>query len=291
VVVDMYNRIDHVVEDLCGLGDEFHERLHEEILGELVALVDVEDIIRASFGATPRQTRDRLDEAIGRAERARELQQKMLSHARGFSRERYDAELHLDKRHLQAFVHGVLLAEGATLESKSHTNTQSSWRLPVELMQRLGLARPVLRLSFDPERRRKTEQAVTWDHPLVRRLVRCALRPEFGGDHAVLRGLPGNLLAVARLRWQNDQGRRQHEELIALSFDVTSEKPPQLNPPALAEWLLRPAVDGTPHIERDVRVNGVRRTEAELERQMIARAGRFLNPQQMTILGLAEVVR
>lgn len=289
VVADMYARLDRVVQDLCGLGDEYHPRLHEEILGELVSLMDVEDIIRGSFQTSPRQTRKKLDEAIARADQARELQQKMLSHARGFSRERYDSELHLDKRHLQAFVHGALLAHGATLEQKSHTYAQSTWRLPAELMRGLGLSRPLLRITFEPGRTRAGEHALSWEHAVVKALARLVKKPEFGGDHAVIRGIPGDVLAVARLRWQDDQGRRQHEELVTLAFDNDEEEAPRVNPPIVADWLLRPAFDGEARLDKAQRVSGVRRTEAELEHQMAVRCGRFLNPQQVTILGFAEI--
>jgi len=41
----MYTRIDQVVADLCVMGDEFNEKLQDDILGEIADLVDVKQIL------------------------------------------------------------------------------------------------------------------------------------------------------------------------------------------------------------------------------------------------------
>ena len=291
VVVEMYRRLEQVVEDLAGLGGEFHPRLHEEILGEIAGLLDVEHVIASSFDDSPRRTRERLDDALTRAERARQLQQEVLAHARGFSRDRFEAELRLDRRHLEALVHGVLLAEGATFEGRAASGTVGIWRLSNELMRLLGAPRPTLRLAFDPEIRLPNVTVLAWEHPLVRRLVRQALAPEFGGEYATLSGLPGESLTLARLRWQNDQGRRQHEELVALCLPADADEPPLVNPPALASWLLKPAQDAETRLDQKQRGGHLSRAERALESRLADGCGAWLGPQQVTLLGVAELTR
>ncbi len=77
----MYERIGEVVSDLSTVGDEFHDRLSDDILGEIADLVDVETILREATLEGIQRTQQRIDEALEKAKSAANVQQELFDHA------------------------------------------------------------------------------------------------------------------------------------------------------------------------------------------------------------------
>lgn len=66
----MYQRVDQIVSDMSPVGDEFHDRLHTEILGELLEQIDLTDILEQAETFDLNHTEDQIDRALERARAA-----------------------------------------------------------------------------------------------------------------------------------------------------------------------------------------------------------------------------
>lgn len=75
----MYTRIEQVVSDMSGVSSEFNDRLHDDILGELSDLIDVNEILNDAAVAGIERTQERIDDALEKARSATSKQRDLLS--------------------------------------------------------------------------------------------------------------------------------------------------------------------------------------------------------------------
>ncbi len=285
VVQTIYQRIDQVVQDLCGLGADYAPGMRSEIFGDIVALADLETIIEQARTRPMERTTEEIDKALRSARDAKQLQDKMLVSARSFSASEFQAELRLGKDHVLSFVSGMLATLGGTISLHRKDGTVMEAVLSDALKKELKMPGEKLRYSVERERAKGGVQLTDFESAIVQRLLGVARRPDFGGQNAAIGGLPGRALAVGRCRWQNEQGRTQYQELV-LSL-MTEDGSFERNPAFLADWLRSPALHADVDSTVEERTRIVEATDEELDDVLGERCNDHLHPQQRSLLALA----
>lgn len=235
ILTQMYQRLETVARDLANVSGEYREGLHEDILGQLAAALDVTEILEQARGYSAERTQERLDEALGRARDAARQQEALLKYASGFDPGAMKQELPLTPGHLQAFVEGMFRHLQVEVREKTHDERVWSVRLPESVQQATEL-RLSLRVTFSRSlaRRLRDVHLLGGDSPLLAHLFRTADNAGFKGQVAAPVDLPVTL--CAELAWNDRLGRRLHERFVAIGAVG-------LNTPDFAEFLLRPATD------------------------------------------------
>lgn len=234
----MYERLENVARDMAAVDSENAEGLIEDLLGQLVAALDVEEILADAAGKGPELTEERIADAIARARAAAAQQDDLLNHAAGFDPKALAGTLPIDLGHFKAFVAAMLERLGTPIEQHLYDGDVWDIRPSEALKQRFGL-RTTVRVAFDRTKARKAK-AVLLDaeHPLVQHLLDEARDPRRPGATAVV-DLPGGAAGYsAMLRWLDDAGKsvRSQYAHVWLAPDGTAT----LNDERWAAWLMSP---------------------------------------------------
>lgn len=290
-VVDlMYRRLDQVVRDMSGVSDEFDEQLHLEIMGHMANLDDVATIINEASIQGVERTTERINEAIERAKQAQHLQGSLLEHAQGFDANALQQSYKLDRRHLWSFVRGMLDVHHCEVIQETHKGQVVEYRLSEAIVQQLGWSRQRIRLTVDRQLARRAMDITLLDinHPLLVLLFDMAQRHEHEAYHTtVLNHQHRGTLVVGQLRWQNEFGQLQFEEVELLWQE---EGQWSNNPEFLAQWLLEPV---QPAETETTLTTPERRKLMEsatnlLHQSLSERAHEHLHPDHQHILGVAQ---
>jgi superfamily II DNA/RNA helicase len=103
----MYQRVEQIVSDMAPVGVEFHDRLHAEIVGELLQQIDLTEILERAKDFDLGHTKDQIDRALERARAAQKLQSEILSHASRYDPNALQGTLGLGAEHVQQLVEGL----------------------------------------------------------------------------------------------------------------------------------------------------------------------------------------
>ncbi len=258
----MYRRIEQVVADLSVLGSEFHERLADEIVGELTELLDVEEILERLTESGVERTEEEIEAALERAREALAHQRELMEFVTGYDPEETRGELRITNEHVASFLEAMFAHEGVEIVDRTHGGRVWDIRIPDAVKDHLHENRWRFRVTLDRDlaSRRDDIHMLDLEFPLFRYLLEKARAHDFDGLAASIARLPGRALFTALLRWQNDQGVRLRQEFAAVTVhqDGRSEK----NPEAVSEWLLEPANDGPP-VRPDIETAKTLRASAE----------------------------
>lgn len=239
----LYTRLDQVATDLATVqAKEFNESLHDDILGGLADLVEVEDILEASANEQIVRTRERINEALDRAKQAMSKQHELFQHAAGYQIDGIRNAIPITTKHLQAFVGGMCSVVGIEIVEQTQNGLVWHLRLGDEIRQKLGVVRKRWTITFD---RMIAARHPDWlpmnvDNWLFSALLEMAGAYDFGGLAAQSPHLPTKGMAAAVLRWQNPRGRRARQELAIIGIRGDST---QLNPGWASDWLLKKQPD------------------------------------------------
>ena len=238
VLAIMYQRLDQIVADMAVLGDEFNEALADDILGELVSVLDVDDILERSLSATPAQTQDELEAAFARAQAAVSQHRQLFEHAERYTGSFGTGALVMDERFLESFVRGMLLHTGCTVDRELHNGRLWEITITQTLADRLSTRRRRWRIALDRVwgANRSGVDVLDPDHPLLRCLLDDAKAIDYHGFSGGIGALPGVAAIGAVLRWQDQVGHRMRQE-FSLAI-VGSGATISLNDSRTADWLL-----------------------------------------------------
>jgi len=136
----MYSRIDQVVDDLAGVSHEYNEQLHDDILGEVADLMDVDQILNDATVAGIERTQQRIDEALAKARSSAAKQRELFEHAASFDPDETLHELRITQQHGAAFVLGMF--KQLEIEVVDTTHNELLWhiRLPESVLRELGVS-------------------------------------------------------------------------------------------------------------------------------------------------------
>ncbi|KAB7764939.1 helicase-related protein [Xanthomonas sp. LMG 12462] len=240
IVAKMYERLDQVAKDMAQVDGATSESLVSDIVGQLAALIDVEDILEAARNTDVQRTEERIEDALRRARESSDLQKALFQHAVSYDPNEMRAAFPVSMDHLRAFTFGMLEFLGGSVHD-SRLFFGKAWRigLPDMIVAAVpGLGREPL-VTFDREVGRE-EQIILldMDNRLIRWLLAVACDYDFEGLTAaiVLKGAGHVMTSI--LRWQDERGNRMRQEFVVVSLTA---KRFELNPGWFSEWLLVPA--------------------------------------------------
>jgi ERCC4-related helicase len=243
----MYERIDQVVRDLSTIGDEFNERLSDDILGEVAELSDIESILKEAAGANIERTKGRINDALALAKTASSKQRELFEYATRFDANAMKREFKPSKAHIHSFVRGMFEFLDIELLDTTHNGHVFEIRMPDTLMDELHTRRSRWAITLDriASSSRADIELLDMDHFLMKHFIEVAKSHGFGGQTAVINHgkTPGGVLVSAYLRWQNEYGKRQHQEFSTWLIDANGSA--KSNPDSLSKLTAAPLSSGT----------------------------------------------
>ena len=289
----MMQRVMQIANDMAPVGDEFGERLYADILGDILDRVDMADVMQAAYRQAEATTREQVDEAVDRAQRARQLQEELFAHVGSYDPNALAGTLGLSMAHVRSFVEGMAEKLDCRIEGRSHGGRVTQLRLPEQLHGHFADfgRREVVRITAD--RHLPTRAAdivlVDFETPFFQYLVEEAKKPTFGGHYAIAEDieLPDGAIVAFKLRWQNDQGIPTTEEFLPLVMNKRGEI--RFDTETVAAFLLNGADAGE-------RSSGDRRQRQNVYNTILERAskrladesGRFKHPNAIVELAALD---
>ena len=251
------------------------------------------EILRSATSMQIGRTEAEIERALARAERTRQLQDEILSYASGYDPNALRGTLGFTMRHVEVFVRAMLPYVGVSIETELYDGKVLEIRLPEErrgAFPEFG-QRTVVRVTMDRELAQRLKEAVLLDFgsAFFSFLVAEGKSARFDGMYATVGSPVGGegILAVFKLRWQNDQGEGVSEELVAVFADGDGHV--VANPPFLARWLeAAPTSGAPPALERDRRRGDFDAIYGAAEQLLAAESTRFKHPNGMVPLAAAD---
>ena len=145
----IYDRIDQVVRDMASVSREFQQGLEDEILGRIAEMLDVEDILEEASTVGIKRTQDRIEEALKRAKEAALKQQELFEFASSFDPMGMQGQVAIDKRHVRAFIEGMLDVLGIEVVGSTYNGHVLDIRMPEEVRRYVPGRRQRLRITVD----------------------------------------------------------------------------------------------------------------------------------------------
>lgn len=278
----MYTRIEQVVSDLCVMdGNEFNEKLQDDILGEIADLVDVKQILNEATEAGIERTQQRIDEALERAKQATEKQRELFQNAASYDPNETRNELNINKEHSIAFVQGMFKQLNIDIVETTHSGAIWQIRLPEALQQELGVKRSRYEVTLDRQlaAHRPGTHMLDLDSFLMLYLLQKAKAYEFAGQTAVIKtaDIKGPGIFTSILRWQNDQGNRLRQEFTV--YQLLNNGKVETNPPVFGEWLKQPAVTGQISIDKERNPEFLKKAEHAADKRLAQVSNQYLQPE------------
>jgi SNF2 family DNA or RNA helicase len=246
-VIDlMYTRLDQVVNDMAGVGSEFNEQMHDDILGEFADLIDVNTILQEASTAGIVRTKQRIEDALAIAERATKKHIELFENAAAFVPGETQYGLTVSHEHVEAFVRGMFKFLDVEIRDVSHKG--QLWRIviPKIMQEKLEVTKSVYEVTINRRlhSRRKGTHMLDLDSFLMKYMLAVAKEYSFMGLSAVVDSSTLALSAVLTsiLRWQNDQGEKLRQEYTV--FGISKNGDIVANPESFSEWLKHPAIPG-----------------------------------------------
>ena len=289
----MMERVMKIAEDMAPAGQEFNDRLHAQVLGDVLDNLDMANILRAATSMRIGRTEQEIEAAIERARMARKLQDEILAHAAGYDANALRGALGLTMRHVDLFVRAMLPRIGVTKERELHGGKIVEFHLPEGLRGEFPEFgnKSVVRVTMDRGMAHRFSNVVLLDFetPFFRYLIDEAKSQRFDGLYASVDSPNGErgALAAYTLRWQDDQGQPLMKDLVALFRDANGVM--TSNPAFLFSWLestLRPA--GVPGTDRELRVNDWNELNDRAHQLLSVESTRFKHPNGLVQLAAAD---
>jgi ERCC4-related helicase len=277
----MYTRIDQVVADLCVMGDEFNEKLQDDILGEIADLVDVKQILNEATEAGIERTQQRIDEALQRARQAAEKQRELFQNAASYDPNETRNELNIDKEHSAAFVLGMFKQLKIGIVETSHNGAIWHIRLPEDIQEELNTRRSRYEVTLDRQLavQRPHTHMLDLDSFLMQYLLQKAKAYDFAGQTAVIKtdGIKGPAIFTGILRWQNDQGNRLRQEFTV--YRLMNNGKVETNPQVFGDWLKQSAATGQVSADKERNPELLKKAEQAADIRLAEVSNQYLQPE------------
>jgi superfamily II DNA or RNA helicase len=261
----MYERLESVAASMAPVTGENKEGLIEDIIGQLVASLDVEAVLTEAANTGREATQEEIEHALQRARQAASQQDELLRYASGFDPEALQGMLPIGVEHLQAFAEVGFERSNIVISQRLYGGAVWVLRLPENLRAQFRFPTEI-RLAFDRDLVRRAKAPLfDGEHALYRHLLEIARDVTLPGATAVV-DLPGGARCyTALIRTLDDAGRPLRQEYVALWLEADGRL--LINDRRWAEWLATTAIDAAPKalgIDND----GVEQLHALVDRVM-----------------------
>jgi superfamily II DNA or RNA helicase len=216
----MMNRVGQIVLDMAPVGTEFNDRLYAEILGDVLDHLDFASVLQSTTSMELERTREQIDDAVARAQRAKQLQDEIFTHIIGYDPSGLRGTLGFTMQHVDVFIRGMLPIIEAVIEDRLYSGRVLEIRLHEDMrgeFPEFG-QRTVVRVTTDRRLALRLGDVVLLDfeNSFFQHLISHAKSQRFDGIYASVQSPIGSdgVLAAFRLRWQNDQGEPLTEEFV-----------------------------------------------------------------------------
>ena len=295
----MLQRITNIVRDMRPVGEEYNERLDAEILGEILENMDLSSILRSATDMNIKRTREEIDDALERAQKAKKLQDEIFTHIAGYDPNALGGTIGFTMQHVDLFIRNMLPIAGIDLQTALYDGDVLEIRLPEDMQGRFPEfgQRTVVRVTTNRRlahrlaHRRRGVVLLDFETKFFQYLIKLAKSQKFYGLYASVLSPVGELgiLAAFKLRWQNDQGKALTEEFVPL-FASAGGKVLE-NPPFLAEWLMSQVASASvPNLTREDRRKAYDSLVEEADRILAAKSTRFKHPNGRVELAAADCI-
>lgn len=292
----MMERVTKIAEDMAPVGREFNDRLHAQVLGDVLDNLDMAALLRAATSMRIGRTEQEIEAAIERARAARKMQDEILAHAAGYDANALRGALALTMRHVESFVRAMLFRVGATKETLLHGRRIVEFHLPEDLRGKFAEFgnKSVVRVTMDRGMAQRFSNVVLLDFEtsFFRYLIDEAKSQRFDGVYASVNSPSGErgVLSAYALRWQDDQGQPLMKDLVALFRDA--EGGVRTNPPFLLRWLeSKPKSAGVPHADKELRAHHWNEIDNRAHQLLSADSTSFKHPNGLVQLAAADFGR
>ena len=294
----MLQRVATIASTMAPVGSEFNDRLHSEILGNILEQLDFAAILRSSVSMEMKHTEKEIERAITQAKHAKKLQDEIFTHVSGYNPNALQGTLGFTMQHVNAFVLNMLPLIGAKIEHGMYDMASVEIRIPEELRGQFPefANRTVVKITTDRRRALRSKDSVLLDFetPFFKYLVNTAKSQKFDGIYASIRSLDRveGTLGAFKLRWQNDQGEPRTEEFITLFADGEGEV--GANPSFIAPLLVNgsePAPVPQPIAKEDKerRKQRLDMLTYQAEQCLANKSDRFKHPNGLVPLAFADL--
>ena len=213
----MLDRVMTMARELAPVGVPNAEGLASEILGELLAQIDMEDLLSRATGLQIERTREEVEEALRLAREARLQESEILSFA---ETDEIGPTTDLDHRHLVALVEGMASHLGIDVRNVDRKGGRIDITLPDDLVGRLsGYGRAANITLVAPRSsgiRLKNAYPLDLDASLLRHIVRAARTRAFDGMFSITNDLSASAIGLVRLRGVDDLGAPMTERIALI---------------------------------------------------------------------------
>lgn len=223
ILANVLHRLEHVVKQMAPVSSEFSEtdRYRADILGELLERIDISDLLAEARTGRVERSAERIAEAIDRAERARLLQDDILTGAGAGEPESWRHLGSFTTGDLAHFIHRASTKLGVT--STIIGNDEEIFDLRLPEMMRGQFPEFGRRLSVEARTKRDANTArllLDFSSSFVRYLVGAVTDQAFGGSYGftVRNDISGSVSLACLVHYQNEQGDRRGLELIAATY-------------------------------------------------------------------------
>ena len=288
----MLDRIDTIASTMSEVGDDFHEGLHQEIVGELLERVDIASILSANRTMDISRTDSEIDDAIGRAREAQSQQEQLFAHVEGYDPNESPALRGLSDNDTLAFLEGMLPYMGIKILGRQHNGRTMEIELPENLRGQYSEfppRSPRARITVDRRIATRLSDVASMDFssPFFQGLIEKAQSPDFGGEYARLPAPQNGSLGLYKIRWQDDQGVPRWDALIPVFYgeDGYCVSNPEFFNRLLTDTdnMPNPVSNASDRMER------LQAIEQQAHAELAARCSTLRHPNDVVLLASADV--
>lgn len=290
----MMSRVSEIVAHMSPVGSEFNDRFYAEILGDVLEHIDLAQILQSTTNMEMERTKEEIDQALERAQQARQLQEEILSHVSGYDPNALEGTLGFTLEHVNSFVRGMLPYLGISIEEELHDGRLFEIRLAPDLRGKFPefLQRTVVRVTTDRRLASRLKDVVLLDFEasFFQYLLELAKSQNFDGLYSCI-GFPlapEGMLVAFKLRWQNDQGEAVMEEMV--SYYQDSDESIKTNPTFLRQLLVSrlESLSPPPSSPAEERQQRLETLVGQAHKRLEMDSTRFKHPNGLVTLAAAD---
>jgi len=242
----VYGKVRTIAENMHSVEGLNAERMTSRIVGDLLDLVDVEDILTNASPRTESRDEAAIEAAVQEARHSLERGREIFENAVSYDPRARQGAVPLDDRHVMSFVTGVL----PLLDQGCQPVSDDLKIARVRLNGRYAALIPgaprnewfSVTCDRDEFEKNKAQgiHLLDFHDGLVRSLMQSALTDDFRGKHAVGVPLPVGTGAIfcSRVQWQDSKGTLTSRETVFYATDHEGEF--ARNPAWVSDMLLHP---------------------------------------------------
>lgn len=292
VLAMMLERVDNIAHDMESVGQD-----HQEVVGALLERLDMAVVLAGNRSGDLDRSAEEMAVALARAQDAQRQQEELFARVEG-----YDGESTIfgqfDAKDVATFLERVLPYKQIGLRNRLYDGNILELQLPDDMRERYAdfgrstVIRVVLNRQSLPLTAARDVPTTPLDFAsaFFRDMIEFAESLGFGGTYAMIPATQAGLLALYRLRWQDDQGVPRQEALLPVFLpDGADTAVP--NPAFFHDFLL-----STPGSDGASSASGLALNEERLElakrcaeEELAARCTERRHPNDVVLLACAEL--